>query len=174
MGISESNAYSPHTYHKPAVAIKPHPFDPNTISAKEWETLGAPSWLAKRIIHYREKGGHFKQAGDVGRIYDFPSDLLSRLTPYMCFTKRPENIPYAKADHADKPTYVPPSYPILNLNTADSAELEALPQLGPATARNIIKYRKLLGGFHDIRQLYELYNQDSARTAIFLPLCKSV
>lgn len=148
-----------------------HEFDPNIASEAEWESLGAPDWLARRIVHYRAKGGRFRSAEDIGRIYDFPPDLLETLKPYVRIGGKSE-IHDAPKNETFTESPAPRSYTVLDLNTADSAELEALPQLGPATARNIVKYRKLLGGFYSPQQLYELYNQDSARTAVFLPYLK--
>lgn len=148
-----------------------HVFDPNIADEAEWVSLGAPSWLARRIVHYRAKGGRFRRAEDIGRIYDFPPDLLETLKPYVRIGGKGETHDAPKNEtFTESPA--PRSYTVLDLNTADSAELEALPQLGPATARNIVKYRKLLGGFYRPEQLYELYNQDSARTAVFLPYLK--
>lgn len=148
-----------------------HVFDPNIADEAEWVSLGAPAWLARRIVHYCAKGGRFRSAEDIGRIYDFPPDLLEELRPYIRIGGKGETRLAPKEEaYAEKPTTR--SYPVLDLNTADSAELEALPQLGPATARNIVKYRNLLGGFYRPEQLYELYNQDSARTAVFLPYLK--
>ncbi|HDZ41713.1 MAG TPA: hypothetical protein ENH59_08560 [Bacteroidetes bacterium] len=46
---------------------------------------------------------------------------------------------------------------LLDLNRADSAELEALPGIGPVLAVRIIKYRYLLGYFHSVDQLYDVY-----------------
>lgn len=148
-----------------------HVFDPNVADEAEWVSLGAPDWLARRIVHYRAKGGRFRKGEDIGRIYDFPPDLLEELRPYIRIGGKEETSLAPKEEaYSEKPAAR--TYAVLDLNTADSAELEALPQLGPATARNIVKYRKLLGGFYRPEQLYELYNQDSARTAVFLPFLK--
>lgn len=43
------------------------------------------------------------------------------------------------------------------LNSSDSAALEALPGLGPVLASRIIKYRKMLGGYCRLNQLKEVY-----------------
>ncbi|HHU33621.1 MAG TPA: helix-hairpin-helix domain-containing protein [Bacteroidetes bacterium] len=56
-------------------------------------------------------------------------------------------------------------YRITELNSCDSAELEALPGLGPVLSGRIIKFRKLLGGFYSVEQLREVYglNEDIFR-----------
>lgn len=47
--------------------------------------------------------------------------------------------------------------PLININTADSAQLESLPGIGPVLAVRIIKFRNLIGGFAFIEQLQEVY-----------------
>jgi len=47
--------------------------------------------------------------------------------------------------------------PLLEINTCDSASLEALPGIGPVLSARIIKFRKLLGGFASVDQLREVY-----------------
>jgi len=49
----------------------------------------------------------------------------------------------------------------VNLNTCDSAELEALPKIGAKMASRIIKYRQRLGGFFSVNQLLEVKYIDS-------------
>lgn len=45
----------------------------------------------------------------------------------------------------------------IELNTCDSASLEALPGIGPVLATRIIRYRNLLGGYARVAQLQEVY-----------------
>ncbi len=47
--------------------------------------------------------------------------------------------------------------PLLEINTCDSASLEALPGIGPVLSVRIIKFRRLLGGFATVEQLREVY-----------------
>lgn len=50
----------------------------------------------------------------------------------------------------------------VELNSADSAALDALPGIGPYYARQIIRYRNRLGYFADISQLMDIRGIDSA------------
>lgn len=51
----------------------------------------------------------------------------------------------------------------VELNTADSFDLQQLRGIGPGYARRIIRYRERLGGFIDKRQLLEVYGMDTGR-----------
>ncbi|MBL7138646.1 MAG: helix-hairpin-helix domain-containing protein [Bacteroidales bacterium] len=55
-----------------------------------------------------------------------------------------------------------PSF-IIELNRADTLDLQRLYGIGPAFARRITGYRAKLGGFISIDQLLEVYGMDSAR-----------
>jgi competence protein ComEA len=61
----------------------------------------------------------------------------------------------AATSHAQNP--VPGNQPkplaIININTATSAELEALPGIGPKVAARIVEYRKTKGPFKKIEEL---------------------
>jgi DNA uptake protein ComE-like DNA-binding protein len=46
---------------------------------------------------------------------------------------------------------------LLDINTCDSASLEALPGIGPVLSIRIIKFRNLLGGYASVDQLREVY-----------------
>jgi DNA uptake protein ComE-like DNA-binding protein len=50
----------------------------------------------------------------------------------------------------------------INLNNIDSASLDALPGIGPSTARRILKFREKLGGFCSASQLIEIPKIDTA------------
>lgn len=59
--------------------------------------------------------------------------------------------------------------PILDINTADSLALVALPQIGEVMASRIHRYRDRLGGFVTLDQLFEVKGMDSTRFAIIKP-----
>lgn len=61
------------------------------------------------------------------------------------------------------------SIPILDINTADSLALVALPQIGEVTASRIHRYRNRLGGFVCLEQLYEIKGMDTMRFETIRP-----
>jgi DNA uptake protein ComE-like DNA-binding protein len=54
---------------------------------------------------------------------------------------------------------------MIEINTADSAQLTKLYGIGPSFAVRILKYRRLLGGFFSVEQLLEVFGMDSIRYA---------
>jgi competence protein ComEA len=141
----------------PSAIVKRFPFDPNAIGLQEWQQLGVPSFLGKRILKYREKGGRFRKKDDLSKIYDFPSTLYTQLKPYILLpdslpsqqrTAFPKTIPHRV--QAQLPTY-------FDLNTADSAVLVLIRGIGPGYAGRILRFRESLGGFYDTSQVREVY-----------------
>jgi competence ComEA-like helix-hairpin-helix protein len=55
-----------------------------------------------------------------------------------------------------------PSF-IIEVNAADTLELQRLRGIGPGFARRIVSYRGKLGGFIEKRQLLEVYGMDAER-----------
>jgi len=125
------------------------PFDPNNLTAKQWQQLGLSERQANIILHYQAKGGRFYKKEDLKKIYAITADDYKRLEPYI-------NIPEASTVSKKlKPGQV------IELNNADSAKLTGLKGIGPSFAVRIIRYRNRLGGFYHKDQLKEIYGVDS-------------
>lgn len=70
--------------------------------------------------------------------------------------------------------YVPPSYMVkkkfsVDLNRADTFDLQEIYGIGPTFARRIINYRNNLGGFISLRQLHEVWGIDSSLFKKIIP-----
>jgi len=136
------------------------PFDPNTATEADFMRLGLPSFLAKRILNYREKGGKFRKKEDFAKIYGLRDADFQRLLPYI-------QVPEPQKKEASKMAYpkaFPPktTFPPIDLNLADTADLKRVNGIGSVLAARIVKYRNKLGGFAKPEQLYEVYGLDSA------------
>lgn len=64
--------------------------------------------------------------------------------------------PTGLAAAAQQPVPGSPGGPLVNLNTATQAELEALPEVGPVTAQAIMAWREEHGGFTAVDELLEV------------------
>ena len=82
--------------------------------------------------------------------------------PYRHHTKKNTSIPIS-TQQPPATIYHKEKQLIFNLNTADSLDLVQLYNIGPTFARRIIRYRNLLGGFVDKKQLWEVHGMDSVR-----------
>ncbi len=121
-------------------------FDPNTASADDWQKLGITAKQAAIIKNYTAKGGRFRKAEDLQKIYGLTKVDYARLAPFIIIPK--ENI---KANV------------IVELNAADSAGLTAIDGIGGAFAKRIIYYRERLGGFITKEQLKEVFGIDELK-----------
>lgn len=141
-------------------------FDPNQISITDWQRLGLSAKQAQSILNYRNKGGKFRKAEDLQKMYTISPEMFKRLQPYITIAEN------KSLDVDIKPMVVKSSYPVrtsakqllmVNINLADTAMLDEIRGIGPAFARRIVKYRDRLGGFYQKEQLMEVYGIDSLK-----------
>ena len=67
----------------PKTQGKLFPFDPNTLDAEGWKLLGLREKTIATILNYRNKGGVFKSAADIKKIWGLFPDEAERLVPYV-------------------------------------------------------------------------------------------
>ncbi|NML35638.1 helix-hairpin-helix domain-containing protein [Chitinophaga sp. G-6-1-13] len=140
-------------------------FDPNTLPAEGWQRLGVSARTAATIDRYRQKGGRFRSAADLERIYGLSPSLCRQLQPYVRITgsvadRRPDSSMHAErrdtAYHYGA-RHRKPLPQAIDVNAADTAEWQLLPGIGPGFARRIVAFREKLGGFYDVSQVGECY-----------------
>ncbi len=76
-----------------------------------------------------------------------------------------QRVNYKKNDHAVLPFVFSDSnfhkktkpFRVVEINSADSADLVSLPKIGPVLAGRIVNYRERLGGFKSLKQLTEIW-----------------
>ena len=124
-------------------------FNPNTLNDKGWLALGLSEGKIKVLRNYQKSGGYFKQKEDLKRCYAFADEFYNTIKEYAIFpkTKKPATTNY-------QPTT---TNQIIELNKADSLTLISIKGIGPFYAKQIIKYRKELGGFLNYNQFTEIW-----------------
>ncbi|MCL2650294.1 MAG: helix-hairpin-helix domain-containing protein [Candidatus Azobacteroides sp.] len=170
---SSGESSSDYQTNKPAYILKP--FDPNSADSSTFVSFGLKPYIAKNIIRYRNKGGKFKSADDFAKVYGLTSGDFNRLKPYIQIKSEMQSIQIQQTskDTATKVSFSPKENipasqkqekialgTIIDINSADTAELKKIPFIGSSYAQRIVKYREILGGFYTIEQLKEVYGFD--------------
>jgi len=78
--------------------------------------------------------------------------------------------PTSKNQHASRS--ITRQNAVLDINAADSLDLEKLPAIGEKLSSRIVRYRDRLGGFMQLSQLKEVYGLSDSTYQIIFPLLK--
>lgn len=130
-------------------------FNPNLITEKEWQQFGLSYRQAMSIVNYVKKGGKFYKPEDLKKMYTISPEKYKDLLPYI-------SIPQTSHQY-EKKVYPKREPIIVDINTADTLELDKIRGVGPAFARRIAKYRERLGGFYSKEQLFEVFGVDTIK-----------
>jgi competence ComEA-like helix-hairpin-helix protein len=136
--------------------LNPFPFDPNTLTLSGWQELGFTEKQAQQIINYRSKGGYFYKKTDIKKIYCVTEEDYQVLENYIYIAS--EQKKETKKEKTDSQHLYK-----IELNSADSFDLQKIYGIGAKTASLIVKYREKLGGYVSVNQLKEIYVIDSSR-----------
>ncbi|MEE1945538.1 helix-hairpin-helix domain-containing protein [Pedobacter sp. KR3-3] len=164
----ESDNRDGYAYPDHARAVRKAPelfrFDPNQIDASQWQSLGLSAKQAQSIINYRNKGGRFYKAEDLQKMYVISPEMYARLKSYVTIeggaTDKFEN---KQPFHKDTNPRPQKELAVIEINGADTVQLQEIRGIGPAFAKRIANYRERLGGFYRKEQLLEVFGLDSAK-----------
>lgn len=129
------------------------PFDPNKATDDDFHRLGFSEKQITSVRKYMGTGVVFRSKEDFYKIRVITEDQKRILSGYVVIegvSKLPVNDEFTSQQK------------LIELNSADSISLKQLPGIGDKLSKRIMKYRDLLGGFHSISQLREVYGLDEA------------
>lgn len=153
-------------------------FDPNKADVPMLESMGVSRRVAQNWIKYLEKGGRFRNAEAVRRIYGMEEDVFFSLKPWMQFgeadaVKRTDlvhgNAPETQDKNGAEPAIRRKPCTPVDINRATEAEWDVLPGIGPVLAARIVRFRDRLGGFHRTAQIGETYGLPDSTFQRILP-----
>jgi DNA uptake protein ComE-like DNA-binding protein len=141
-------------------------FDPNTLDEAGWIKLGIRERTAKTIMNYRSKGGKFRTAEDLRKIWGLRKEDADRLIPYVSIESNASANSFGKEDMSRAKAN---ANLLLDANTATPEQLRNIPGIGSSLPYKIVKYREKLGGFLNMVQLKETYGMTDSIFTSLLP-----
>ena len=127
-----------------------YPFNPNYLTDYRAYTLGLSIESIDRLMAFRKEGNYIRSAGEFKRVTAVDDSLFKRLKPLLKFPNAPKS---KKTDDV----WVKKK----EINSCQASDLIKVYGIGETLSKRIIKYRKFLGGFASLDQLYEVYGLDS-------------
>ena len=132
----------------------PEKFLIDTASAAYLTRWGFSPKQAEVVVRYRDASEGIHSAEHFKRCYVVSEEMAEKIVPYIIFSPKRETETMVAQPQSESETTAPK--PFVDINRADSAALVAIDGIGPKSASEIIKYRKLLGGYYSVEQLSEL------------------
>ncbi|OYU54284.1 MAG: hypothetical protein CFE25_16830 [Chitinophagaceae bacterium BSSC1] len=141
------------------------PFDPNTISPKQWQELGVRDKTILTIQHYLQKGGRFRKPEDLRKIWGMKPAEADLLIPYVQFpvpiAEGKKEEPVWKAAPLQDSSKLKPhknwNLTPIDINLADTEAWMKFPGIGEVLAARIVKFRDKMGGFKSVEQVGKTY-----------------
>lgn len=126
-------------------------FDPNILDSEGWKKLGLPERSIKTISNYRAKGGKFYNPEDLKKIWGLPEGFYDYVKGHIKINRQSSQAVIAPRKIEKNKSWN------ININTADTSALIALPGIGSKLALRILNFREKLGGFYSVEQIGETY-----------------
>ena len=157
------------------IDLTPFPFAPNHADSATLCRLGLEPWQVSNMLKYRRKGGRWRSADDLQRLYGLSKSQFEQLRPYVRIAEADKRKVYERAEwqsnyeHEPRPKTEKLAEGVtLPANTADTTALKHIPGIGSYYARKIVDYRERLGGFVSTSQIGEIEDLPAGITRWFV------
>ena len=128
-------------------------FNPNTLNDKGWFALGLSSKRINTLRNFQKTGASFKTKEDLKKCFAITDEFYKRMKEFVL-------IPEIKKSGT---TSIKPKTTgqLVEINKSDSLQLITINGVGPFYAKQILKYRKQLGGFISYNQITEIWGLEN-------------
>lgn len=162
------------TFHAYKKEVKRFKFNPNTISDEQWLSLGLNKGQVRILRKYITKGGKFTHAEDVLKFKFVNEEIWKELIPYIELEEAPQTAKYLAATKDTSRVYSENQAKIkaerllafkqtlsFDINTCSRWNLQQLDLIDSVSIDIIMRYKRKLGGFIHLSQLYEIEGVDT-------------
>ena len=127
------------------------------------------------MLKYRRKGGRWRSADDLQRLYGLSKSQFEQLRPYIRIAEADKRKEHERAEwqsnyeHEPRPKTEKFAEGVtLPANAADTTALKHIPGIGSYYAHKIVDYRERLGGFVSTSQIGEIEDLPAGITRWFV------
>jgi competence protein ComEA len=147
-------------------------FDPNTLEEAGWKKLGLNDKTIHTVITYRNKGGSFKRAEDIRKIYGLKKEDADALIPYVQIKSQSElstNQTQVQEQKKSDVTILSSKYKKIDINAATAEDFKSLPGIGDVLSNRIVKFRNAMHGFKSVEDIKKTYGLPDSTYQLILP-----
>ncbi len=152
----------------------------DTASVEYLSRWGLSRRQAEVVVRYRDARGGIFSEEELRECYVISEQVADAMMPFVCFRAKPNAEVESNAETKSREEVQPKKdarKPLVEINSADSAQLVAVRGIGAKSAAEILKYRKLLGGYYSVEQISELkcvteHNFEQILQQIYCDSCK--
>ena len=130
-------------------------FNPNTLDDKGWSMLGLSEKQIAIFRNYQSSGIIFYSTKDLSKCYAISDEFINKITEHIIFPQKKEKNEKVKIKKSAEKSAE--KLQIIDLNSADSILLISINGVGPFYSKQILEYRKKLGGFISYTQFSEIW-----------------
>jgi competence ComEA-like helix-hairpin-helix protein len=158
--LEKDKSFNQNKYHdnikyskKDKYKVPERKFNPNQYSFEEWVKLGLTRKQAAVVMKFTNRGINSNE--ELKKIFVIPEELFNKIKDSTYY---PQKEPLSKIErelNQDRPTAV-----LIDLNKSSIEDFTKINGIGPFYAKQIIRYREQLGGYHSKEQLLEVWKMN--------------
>ena len=128
-------------------------FNPNQYSFEDWVKLGLTQKQATIVIKFTNRGINSNE--ELKKIFVIPEELFNKIKDSTYYPQKETLSKIERELNQDRPTAV-----LIDLNKSSIEDFTKINGIGPFYAKQIIRYREQLGGYHSKEQLLEVWKMN--------------
>lgn len=128
-------------------------FDPNQYTFEDWMKLGLSDKQINVVLKFTSRGIYSNE--DLKKIFVIPDELFDKIKDSTYYPQKETLSKIERELNQDRP-----SISLIDLNKSSIDEFTKLNGIGPFYAKQIIRYREQLGGYHSKEQLLEVWKMN--------------
>ena len=128
-------------------------FNPNQYSFEDWVKLGLTQKQATVVIKFTNRGINSNE--ELKKIFVIPEELFNKIKDSTYYPQKETLSKIERELNQDRPTAV-----LIDLNKSSIEDFTKINGIGPFYAKQIIRYREQLGGYHSKEQLLEVWKMN--------------